>query len=167
MRNNKQDYIKKESNNKLIKNSNSIENITLSSNRFNLCTNSNKNLNTKYSNSKLKKNNSNDINLYKSSKPKKIINRCEFLIGRKNEINIDIKNYLSIEPKDMDYDYAVKRDKRKFCEIFIDNLKSHQISINTFYTEDPLKPRPIKILLFILDLIYIYLLMDCFLMKIL
>ena len=67
----------------------------------------------------------------------------------------------------MDYDYAVKRDKRKFCEIFIDNLKSHQISINTFYTEDPLKQRPIKILLFILDLIYIYLLMDCFLMKIL
>ena len=34
MRNNKQDYIKKESNNKLIKNSNSIENITRSSNRF-------------------------------------------------------------------------------------------------------------------------------------
>ena len=52
----------------------------------------------------------------------------------------------------MDYEDAIKKDKRKFCEILIENLKSHQLSINTFYTEDPLKPRPIKILLFILDI---------------
>ena len=57
----------------------------------------------------------------------------------------------------MDYDDAIKKDKRKLSEIFINNLKNKQILMNTFYTKDPLKPRPIKILLFILDIdLYVF-----------
>ena len=52
----------------------------------------------------------------------------------------------------MDYDDAIKKDKRKFCEYFSDKIKSNQILLNTFFIVEPLKPRTIKILLFILDI---------------
>ena len=53
----------------------------------------------------------------------------------------------------MDYDDALKKDKRKFCHYFIDKLKDNYIILNTFYTNNPLRPRPIKLLLFILNLV--------------
>ena len=53
----------------------------------------------------------------------------------------------------MDYDDALKKDKRKFCNYFIDKLKDNYIILNTFYTNNPLRPRPIKLLLFILNLV--------------
>ena len=52
----------------------------------------------------------------------------------------------------MDYDDALKKDKRKFCNYFFDKLKTNQIILNTFCYEEPLKPKPIKILLFILQI---------------
>ena len=52
----------------------------------------------------------------------------------------------------MEYDDAIRKDKRKFSEYFSDKLKSDQIILNTFFIEDPLKPKPIKIIFFILDI---------------
>ena len=43
----------------------------------------------------------------------------------------------------MDYYDAIKRDKRKFCVIFCDNLKSNQLFINTFFMNEPFNPIPI------------------------
>ena len=54
----------------------------------------------------------------------------------------------------MDYDSSIKNDKRSFCIYFVDKLKVNQIILNTFYTNEPLKPKTIKILLFILNLIF-------------
>lgn len=63
-----------------------------------------------------------------------------------------MREYLSTEIEDMDYEDAIKRDKRKFYVYFCDKLKINQILLSTFYTIDPLMPRAIKLLLFILDI---------------
>jgi hypothetical protein len=53
----------------------------------------------------------------------------------------------------MEYDDAIKKDHRTFCEYFGENLKENQIIANTFIAYDPIKPRTIKIILFNLNLI--------------
>ena len=83
---------------------------------------------------------------------KETINYNHANLNLKNDLNINLNEYLKTEADDMDYDDAIKKDKRKFCEFFSDKLKSNQIILNTFYYVEPLKPRTIKILLFILDL---------------
>ena len=70
----------------------------------------------------------------------------------KNDLIINLNEYLITDFDGMDYDDAIRRDKRKFCEYFLDKLKFNQIILNTFFTVEPLKPRAIKILLLILDL---------------
>ena len=69
-----------------------------------------------------------------------------------NESNIDIEEYLRIEYDDMDFDDAIKEDKRKFFEYFMHILKINQMILNTFFNNDFLRPRAIKIILFILDI---------------
>ena len=67
-----------------------------------------------------------------------------------NKIDSNILDYLATDLNDMDYDDAIRRDKRKFCEYFYERLKMNQFILNTFINEDKLKPRTIKIILFIL-----------------
>ena len=63
------------------------------------------------------------------------------------------KEYLATEPDDMEFDDAIKKDNRTFCQYFYDNLKEKQIIANTFIAYDPIKKRIIKIILFSLNLI--------------
>jgi len=46
----------------------------------------------------------------------------------------------------MEYDDAIKYDKRSFCEFYIDRLKQKQMILDTFYNKDDIRPLPIKIL---------------------
>jgi len=62
-----------------------------------------------------------------------------------------MKNITSIE--DMEYDDAIKKDNRQFCEFFYETLQDKQIIAYTFFAKDPLKPRSIKIILFVLNII--------------
>ena len=64
-----------------------------------------------------------------------------------------VLDYLETSPDEMEYDDAIKKDKRTFCEYFRENLKEKQIIANTFIAEDPIKPRGIKLILFTLNLI--------------
>ena len=64
-----------------------------------------------------------------------------------------VLDYLETSPDEMEYDDAIKKDKRTFCEYSIENLKEKQIIANTFIVEDPIKPRGIKLILFTLNLI--------------
>ena len=73
-------------------------------------------------------------------------------LGLNNDININLNEYLSTDFDDMEYDDAIRKDKRKFCVYFSEKLKSEQIILNTFIYEEPLKPKPIKIIFFILDI---------------
>jgi hypothetical protein len=93
------------------------------------------------------------LNKYKCSSPSiQTYMKNNLLVDLKDDININMEEYLSTEPDDMDYDDAVKRDKRTFCQYFYDKLKINQLILSTFLIKEPLRPRTLKILLFILNI---------------
>ena len=63
------------------------------------------------------------------------------------------QDYMETSPEDMEFDDAVAKDKRKYCEHMKKNLIEDQLITAAFIAEDPLKPRTIKIMVFILNLI--------------
>ena len=100
----------------------------------------------------------------KSLKPHKM--NDEHIIKNKyvNEVTTDyinengivkkfVEEYLETSPDEMEYDDAIKKDQRTFCQYFLENLKEKQIIANTFIANDPIKSRSIKIILFNLNLI--------------
>ena len=64
-----------------------------------------------------------------------------------------VEDYLEPSPDEMEYDDAIKKDTRTFCQYFKDNLKEKQIIANTFIAVDPIKSRAIKIILFNLNIV--------------
>ena len=81
-------------------------------------------------------------------------------LNKKNPISNDynstlprdynIKKYLSTDLEDLEFDDALEKDKRKLCETFMDNIKDENLIIRTFYTTDNIRPRSIKLILFVL-----------------
>ena len=47
--------------------------------------------------------------------------------------------------EDLEFNDTVEKDKRKYCEHMVENLKEDQILANTFIIEDSIKLRSIKI----------------------
>ena len=72
-------------------------------------------------------------------------------ININDNLDIDILEYLETQYDDMDYDDAIRKDKRKFCESYKDKLEDNQIIINTFCSYDPIRPRSIKIIFLIMQ----------------
>ena len=66
------------------------------------------------------------------------------------------KEYFSTSPDDMEYDDAIIYDKRKFCEHFAECLKEKQMIAHTFIAHDDLKPRTMKIIVFVLNVIFYF-----------
>ena len=125
---------------------NFIENGSRVNNKYKTYLSKKKKLNFEYS-----KNLSNEpLNRYKLSYDKNI--QTDLFINLKDDLDINIKEYLATDIDDMDYDDAIKKDTRKFCTYFCEKLKTNQIILNTFFHSEPLKPIPIKILLFILQI---------------
>jgi hypothetical protein len=62
------------------------------------------------------------------------------------------KNYLSTSPDEMEYDDAIKRDKRSFCVYFLDIIQEKQSFAYTFIASDPINTRMIKFILFLLNI---------------
>jgi hypothetical protein len=132
----------------------------------------------KYSKKKLSndENISKSLNTCKSSalisvNKKANINMSRHLLKNKNEVNIDdkkafrelmkakescgnidIQEYLKNDLDEMEYDDAIKFDKRTFCAFFTERIKSKQILINTFCNKERLIPMSIKIILFALNI---------------
>jgi len=50
---------------------------------------------------------------------------------------------------DLDFDEALDKDKRKFFEIFINKVQEQHMIIRIFFNYDKIRPRSIKLLLFI------------------
>ena len=77
------------------------------------------------------------------------------------ESNLELKEfdknffeeYMSTSLDDLEFDDAVAKDKRKYCEHLVENLTEDQIIANTFILEEKIKPRAIKIIVFILNII--------------
>ncbi len=73
-------------------------------------------------------------------------------ISCQKNINNEILEYLAITPDEMDYDDAIKKDKRTFCQFFLNKLQNNQLIANTFCNSENTRPITIKILLFILNI---------------
>ncbi len=86
---------------------------------------------------------SNEFNLEKN---KNILNTS------KNENMNNMESYLETDLNNMDFDDAVKKDKRTFCQFFCEKVKINQVILNTFCIIDRLRPRTIKIMLFLLEI---------------
>ena len=84
----------------------------------------------------------NNIAKIKSNKSKKL-----------EKTKINFTEYLASSVDDLDYDDAIKKDNRKFCNYFYELIKEKQITANAFFTKDPLKPKAIKIMFFNLNII--------------
>ena len=140
-------YFKKDNYTSLKKNRININN----DNNVNIELNKNNNNQIKFTLSNItSKNESPPSNLIFSER-NKIENK--FHMAFNEDLDIDIKEYLSTEIDDMDYDEVIKRDKRTFMEYFFDKLKSNQIIFNTILENEPLKPKTMKIILFILNIV--------------
>ena len=92
-------------------------------------------------------------------KPKIKNKKLSLKIKNTTENNFDIDEkykeffdeYLATSLDDLEYDDAVVKDGRSFCEYLIECLKEKQMICFTFIASDPIKIRIIKIMLFILN----------------
>ena len=62
------------------------------------------------------------------------------------------KEYLETSLDEMEYDDAIKKDKRTFAKYFLDSLEEKQSIAYTFFSTDPINTRMIKLILFVLNL---------------
>ena len=84
---------------------------------------------------------------------KKESNSLTDLLKVKNSLGgLDMEEYLKPDLDDMEYDDAIKLDKREFCEFFGEKIKENQIIMNTFYFKENLRPMSIKIILLLLNI---------------
>ena len=61
-----------------------------------------------------------------------------------------LTEYLATDLDELEFEDALEKDKRKLCEIFVDSMKDEHLIIRTFFTSDNIRPRSIKLLLFLL-----------------
>ena len=61
--------------------------------------------------------------------------------------------YFATSLDDIEYDEAINKDKRTFCQYFRECLKKKQMIAFTFIANNPLKIRIIKIMVFILNIV--------------
>ena len=70
---------------------------------------------------------------------------------------INIKDYLSTENDDMDFDDILEKDKRKFFQYLFHSIKLKHLVVNSFFVNDYIKPKSIKIFIFVLTNIFYFL----------
>ena len=102
--------------------------------------------NSTKNNKKIKKRKNNNLLNSNSNNGLNIITECNLDICKEDEL----KEYLSTSLDDLEFEEAIEKDKRKFCELFIDLINDDQMIIRTFFNSDNIRPRSIKILLFTL-----------------
>ena len=90
---------------------------------------------------------------FDSSTLKKYLNTENELNKKEDDYQKFFDEYLATSLDDLEYDDALVRDHRSFCEYFIECIKERQMIAFTFIATDPLKIRIIKIILFILNII--------------
>ena len=79
-----------------------------------------------------------------------------------NKLKKYFDEYFSTPLEEMEFDDAIIKDKRKFCEFFLDEMKDNQIILYTFCVYEPFKPRPIRIILFALNILFYFVIIALF-----
>ena len=72
-------------------------------------------------------------NILFNSDKKEINIKNELIKAKKNCGDIDIEEYLKPDKDDMEYDDAIKLDKRTFCEYLNDSLKKKTNYYGNFF----------------------------------
>ena len=90
----------------------------------------------------------------KTSNEKKYVN--EKKIKKNEELTEFFQEYLSTSLDELEFDDAIVKDKRTFCEYFFEQFKEKQNIAYTFFASDPIMTRSMKLILFIFDLILIF-----------
>ena len=72
------------------------------------------------------------------------------------------EEYFATSVDEMEYDDAIIKDKRKFCQYFAECLKEKQMIAFTFISSDSLKIRIVKIMLFILNFVLYFVVVGLF-----
>ena len=96
--------------------------------------------------------------IQKGKKPLQILQKNEQdsltkLLEAKNLCGgIEMEEYLKPSLDELEFDDAIKLDKRDFCEYLVEKLKEKQIIMNTFYNKENLLPMSIKIVLLLLNI---------------
>ena len=115
--------------------------------------NSNSNLN---SNKAHKLKNENEKELLKKEKENKKEKKPMYADKLKEEYDIEMEEYLKTDFDDMEFEDALKRDTRTFCEYYFDKFKERQIIMDTFFNPEMLKPLPIKVIILFLNIIFYF-----------
>ena len=71
-----------------------------------------------------------------------------------NKNNNYFNEYLSTDPNDLDFENVIEKDKRTFFEYFRETIKERQLIIKSFLITDNIKPKSIKIIVFLLNIIF-------------
>ena len=85
-------------------------------------------------------------------KPKEDEAEVDIYIEEGKLIKKYFKEYLATSFDEMEFDDAIKKDKRQFCSYFFDTLKEKQSITYTFIASDPINTRMIKFILFLLNI---------------
>ena len=64
--------------------------------------------------------------------------------------DINFEEFLSQTLDEMEFEDALKNDKRGFCEFYINRIQDNQMLIETFYNKEKIRPISIKMILFLL-----------------
>ena len=103
---------------------------------------------------KLEKDNKlNNINISKKTNFNEIIK-----YNNSNMKEINFEEYLSIEYDDMDFDDILEKDKRTFLNYLLNTIKEKNFFINSFFINDNIKPKSIKIIIFVLSINFYFIL---------
>jgi hypothetical protein len=146
---------------------NSIKIISNSVNSNNKLNNSsNKNLNIFINEIKIEKNN------YDLSVNRNTINSKEFILNSnlknniKNKISVGkininlstnlndfFSDYLTVSLDDLEFEDAMRKDNRSFCQFFCDSIIEKQMIFNAFCESEPLRPFSLKMILLVLNIV--------------
>ena len=95
-----------------------------------------------------------DLNNKSKYHKKSILNNNKkILTTLKPKYNVskkELKKFLEKSPNEMDYDEALKDDKRTFIEMYKENLLDNHLLLNSIFEEDKYKPSSIKMIIYAL-----------------
>ena len=75
-----------------------------------------------------------------------------YLNKKKNKLYKYMEDYLATDPDDLEYDYAIKLDKRSFFQYFWEKLKINLFFLEILLVDEKLKPWPIKLTIYLINI---------------
>ena len=79
-------------------------------------------------------------------------NEIKIEINSNNKFNINMEEYLETELEDLVFEEVIERDKRTFSSFLVEKLRHNLLIVNIFLIKEPLRPKTIKLSLFLFNI---------------